>query len=121
MQGRFPIREELNPLSGGDFVRILTEPKNALIKQYAALLATEGVDLRFSEDAIFEIAKIAQYINDHTENIGARRLHTVMEKLLEDISFAAPDIRGQILIDARYVQDKLHPIVQKEDLSRYIL
>jgi ATP-dependent HslUV protease ATP-binding subunit HslU len=121
MQGRFPIREELNPLSGGDFVRILTEPKNALIKQYAALLATEGVDLRFSEDAIVEIAKIAQYINDHTENIGARRLHTVMEKLLEDISFAAPDIRGQILIDARYVQDKLHPIVQKEDLSRYIL
>jgi ATP-dependent HslUV protease ATP-binding subunit HslU len=121
MQGRFPIREELNPLSGGDFVRILTEPKNALIKQYAALLATEGVDLRFSEDAIFEIAKIAQYINDHTENIGARRLHTVMEKLLEDISFAAPDIRGQILIDARYVQDKLQPIVQKEDLSRYIL
>lgn len=121
MQGRFPIREELNPLSGDDFVRILTEPKNALIKQYIVLLATEGVALDITPEAVAEIAKIAEYINDHTENIGARRLHTVMEKLLEDISFAAPDKRGQEVVDARYVRDRLDPIMQKEDLSRYIL
>jgi ATP-dependent HslUV protease ATP-binding subunit HslU len=121
MQGRFPIREELNPLTGEDFVRILTEPKNALIKQYTALLATEGVALDITPDAVAEIARIAQYINDHTENIGARRLHTVMEKLLEDISFAAPDSREKELVDARYVKEKLDPIMQKEDLSRYIL
>jgi len=121
MQGRFPIREELNPLTGDDFVRILTEPKNALIKQYTALLATEGVSLEITPEAVAEIARIAQYINDHTENIGARRLHTVMEKLLEDISFAAPDARDRELVDARYVKEKLDPIMQKEDLSRYIL
>jgi len=120
-QGRFPIREELNPLTGDDFVRILTEPKNALIKQYTALLATEGVSLEITPEAVAEIARIAQYINDHTENIGARRLHTVMEKLLEDISFAAPDARDRELVDARYVKEKLDPIMQKEDLSRYIL
>lgn len=121
MQGRFPIREELNPLSGDDFVRILTEPKNALIKQYTALLATEGVALEITPEAVAEIARIAQYINDHTENIGARRLHTVMEKLLEDISFAAPDSRDREMVDARYVKEKLDSIMQKEDLSRYIL
>jgi len=121
MQGRFPIREELNPLTGEDFVRILTEPKNALLKQYTALLATEGVSLDITPEAVAEIARIAQYINDHTENIGARRLHTVMEKLLEDISFAAPDTRDRELVDARYVKEKLEPIMQKEDLSRYIL
>jgi ATP-dependent HslUV protease ATP-binding subunit HslU len=121
LQGRFPIRVELSSLTEGDFVRILTEPKNALIKQYIALLDTEGLKLSFSDDAIATIARFAAKVNEQTENIGARRLHTVMEKLLEDISFAAPDKRGQELVDARYVKDKLDPIMQKEDLSRYIL
>jgi ATP-dependent HslUV protease ATP-binding subunit HslU len=121
LQGRFPIREELNPLTRQDFVRILTEPQNALIKQYQALLATEGVEIGFNDDAISEIAGIAEHVNDHTENIGARRLHTVLEKLLEDISFTAPDIRQSITIDARYVRDKLGDIMQREDFSRYIL
>ena len=121
LQGRFPIREELNPLTREDFVRILVEPKNALIKQYQALLATEGIDLRVRDDAIQEIARIAQYINDHTENIGARRLHTVLEKLLEDISYEGADLSGTIEINADYVNERLGPIMQKEDLSRYIL
>jgi len=121
LQGRFPIREELNSLTGDDFVRILTEPKNALIKQYQALLAAEGLELVFKDNAIDEIASIAQYINDHTENIGARRLHTVLEKLLEDISFSAPDMEGSVIVDATYVKKKLEPIMQKEDLTRYIL
>jgi ATP-dependent HslUV protease ATP-binding subunit HslU len=121
LQGRFPIREELNPLTQEDFVRILVEPQNALIKQYQALLETEGVQLSFKEDAISEIARIAQYINDHTENIGARRLHTVLEKLLEEISFDANDLSGEISVDAEYVNKRLDPIMQKEDLSRYIL
>jgi len=121
MQGRFPIREELTSLSREDFIRILTEPKNALIKQYNALLATEEVDLQISDDAIGEIARIAQYINDQTENIGARRLHTVLEKLLEEISFDASDIKGRVDVDASYVNKRLDPIMQKEDLSRYIL
>lgn len=121
MQGRFPIREELNPLTQEDFVRILKEPRNALIKQYHALLATEGIDLEIQEGAILEIARIAQYINDHTENIGARRLHTVLEKLLEDISFESADAAGKVVIDAQYVSTRLDPIMQKEDLSRYIL
>jgi ATP-dependent HslUV protease ATP-binding subunit HslU len=121
LQGRFPIREELSPLSQEDFVRILTEPKNALIKQYKALLTTEGIDLTFSPDAISEIARIAQYINDHTENIGARRLHTVLEKLLEDISFGSSDLAGKIALDAEYVNKRLEPIMSREDLSRYIL
>lgn len=121
LQGRFPIREELNPLTKEDFVRILIEPKNALIKQYQALLATEGIDLEILDDAVSEIARIAQYINDHTENIGARRLHTVLEKLLEDISFEASEAAGKISIDAQYVSQRLDPIMQKEDLSRYIL
>ncbi len=121
LQGRFPIREELNPLTREDFVRILVEPKNALIKQYQALLATEGIDLSIGEDAIQEIARIAQYINEHTENIGARRLHTVLEKLLEDISYEGADLSGTIEVNAEYVSERLGPIMQKEDLSRYIL
>jgi ATP-dependent HslUV protease ATP-binding subunit HslU len=121
LQGRFPIREELSPLTQGDFVRILTEPKNALIKQYKALLATEGVDLEFTADSILAIARIAQYINDHTENIGARRLHTVLEKLLEDISFSSSDLAGKISLNDEYVNQRLEPIMSREDLSRYIL
>ncbi|HQI00844.1 MAG TPA: ATP-dependent protease ATPase subunit HslU [Deltaproteobacteria bacterium] len=121
LQGRFPIREELSPLTQQDFVRILKEPRNALIKQYQALLATEGIDLEIQEEAITEIARIAQYINDHTENIGARRLHTVLEKLLEEISFESADAAGKVVIDAQYVTRRLDPITQKEDLSRYIL
>ncbi|HPS94462.1 MAG TPA: ATP-dependent protease ATPase subunit HslU [Deltaproteobacteria bacterium] len=121
MQGRFPIREELQALTKEDFVRILTEPRNALIKQYQALLATEGIDLSFTEDAIAEIAAIAQYINDHTENIGARRLHTVIEKLLDEISFGSSDLAGKVSISAEYVKQRLEPIMSKEDLSRYIL
>jgi ATP-dependent HslUV protease ATP-binding subunit HslU len=121
LQGRFPIREELSPLTQQDFVRILTEPRNALIKQYQALLSTEGIDLEIQEDAISEIARTAQYINDHTENIGARRLHTVLEKLLEEISFESADAAGKVVIDAQYVSKRLDPITQKEDLSRYIL
>ncbi len=121
LQGSFPIREELSPLTQGDFVRILTEPKNALIKQYKALLATEGVDLEFTADSILAIARIAQYINDHTENIGARRLHTVLEKLLEDISFSSSDLAGKISLNDEYVNQRLEPIMSREDLSRYIL
>ncbi|HOO44911.1 MAG TPA: ATP-dependent protease ATPase subunit HslU [Deltaproteobacteria bacterium] len=121
LQGRFPIREELNPLTQEDFVRILVEPKNALIKQYQALLATEGISLTFKDDAISEIARIAQYINDHTENIGARRLHTVLEKLLEEISFEADTIQGEVVVDADYVNRWLDPIMHRDDLSRYIL
>lgn len=122
LQGRFPIRVELRALTAADFVRILTEPKNALIIQYKALLETEGLDLCFADDAIEAIAQIASLVNDATENIGARRLHTVMERLLEDISFDAPDM-GQkaIKIDAEYVRDKLAAISQDNDLSRYIL
>jgi ATP-dependent HslUV protease ATP-binding subunit HslU len=121
-QGRFPIRVELSSLHKGDFVRILTEPKNALIKQYAALLATEGVHLSFGDDAIEEIARIASDVNERTENIGARRLHTVLERLLDEISFTAPEIQGkEVTIDAQYVRDRLSPILKNEDLSRYIL
>ncbi len=121
LQGRFPIREELGPLSKEDFIRILMEPKNALIKQYQALLATEGVDLVFTDDAVSEVAAIAEYINDHTENIGARRLHTVLEKMLEDISFTAKDLVGQVMVDGAYVKERLEPLMSREDLSRYIL
>jgi ATP-dependent HslUV protease ATP-binding subunit HslU len=121
-QGRFPIRVELNSLGQEDFVRILSEPKNALLKQYAALLETEGVHLKFGEDAITEIARIAADVNERTENIGARRLHTVLERLLDDVSFSAPEMHGQeITIDAHYVRDRLAPILKNEDLSRYIL
>jgi ATP-dependent HslUV protease ATP-binding subunit HslU len=122
LQGRFPIRVELDALGKDEFVRILTEPYNALIKQYTALLSTEQVDIDFTKDAIDEIADIAAYVNEKTENIGARRLHTVLEKLLEDISFEAPEKKnGQLTIDRRYVKDKLIDIVKDEDLSRYIL
>ena len=122
LQGRFPIRVELKPLTKEDFVKILTEPKNALIKQYKALMATEGVELEFTEDAIEEIAKIAEEVNEKTENIGARRLHTILEKIMEDYSFNAPDLKGQkVVIDAKTVREKLGDIVSNEDLSRYIL
>ncbi len=122
LQGRFPIRVELDHLGKAEFIRILTEPYNALIKQYTALLATEEVALDFTEDSIEEIADIAAYVNEKTENIGARRLHTVLEKLLEDISFEAPEKKnGKLVIDEKYVKDKLSEIVKDEDLSRYIL
>lgn len=122
LQGRFPIRVELEPLGKEEFIRILTEPKNALIKQYIALMKTEGVELDFTPEAIAEIAEIAVQVNSRTENIGARRLHTVMEKLLDDISFNAPELSQQkVIIDAQYVREKLSSIVKDEDLSRYIL
>ncbi len=122
LQGRFPIRVELEALGKDEFKRILTEPDNALIKQYISLLETEGVELEFTEDAIDEIASISQQVNDKTENIGARRLHTVLEKLIEDISFKAPEMRGaKVVIDRQYVRNRLSDIVKDEDLSRYIL
>lgn len=122
LQGRFPIRVELDPLGKGDFKRILTEPHNALIKQYTALLDTEEVTIGFGDDAIDEISEIAALVNDKTENIGARRLHTILERLLEDVSFNAPEMRGvRLSIDRAYVVEKLGDIVKDEDLSRYIL
>jgi ATP-dependent HslUV protease ATP-binding subunit HslU len=122
LQGRFPIRVELDSLTKDDFVRILTQPQNALIKQYTALLETEKVKISFTEDAIIAIAELAQEVNGQTENIGARRLHTVMEKLLEDISFNAPEMTGQkVAIDAKYVRDRLSNLVKDQNLSRYIL
>lgn len=122
LQGRFPIRVELEALGKDDFVRILTEPNNALVKQYVALLATEDVSIDFGQDSIEEISGIAALVNDKTENIGARRLHTILEKLLEDVSFDAPEKKGdKVFIDKTYVQDKLGDIVKDEDLSRYIL
>jgi ATP-dependent HslUV protease ATP-binding subunit HslU len=122
LQGRFPIRVELRSLTEADFIRILKEPKNALVKQYIALLETEGIKLNFTEDAIEEIASIAATVNKDTENIGARRLHTIMEKVLEEISFEGPDIRKKnIRIDAAYVSKQLSDIVKDQDLSRYIL
>ncbi len=122
LQGRFPIRVELDPLGKDEFIRILTEPYNALIKQYTALLATEDVTLDFTKDSVDEIADIAAHVNEKTENIGARRLHTVLEKLLEDISFEAPEKKnGKLVVDRKYVKEKLSEIVKDEDLSRYIL
>ncbi|MFN3691082.1 MAG: AAA family ATPase, partial [Fimbriimonadales bacterium] len=122
LQGRLPIRVELEPLGAEDFRRILTEPKNALTKQYQQLMATEGVQLEFTDDAIDEIARIAGEVNARTENIGARRLHTVMERLLEDLSFEAPERAGErIIIDRAYVAEKLADVVKDIDLSRYIL
>jgi ATP-dependent HslUV protease ATP-binding subunit HslU len=122
LQGRFPIRVELEALGREDFVRILTEPKSALVKQYTALLATEGVDLSFTDGAIGRIADYATLVNDRTENIGARRLHTVMEKLLDEVSFEAPDLRDRaVAIDEAYVDRMLADIVSNEDLSRYVL
>jgi ATP-dependent HslUV protease ATP-binding subunit HslU len=122
LQGRFPIRVELDALTKEDFFRIITEPENALVKQYEALLKTENIDLDFEKEAIEEITDIAQRINEMTENIGARRLYTVMEKLLEDISFSAPDMtEREITITKGYVKEKLGEFLEKEDLSRYIL
>jgi ATP-dependent HslUV protease ATP-binding subunit HslU len=122
LQGRFPIRVELDSLGRADLVRILTEPENALIKQYTALLETESVKVKFTEDGIAEIAEMAALINERTENIGARRLYTMMEKLLDEISFDAPEMSGKnMVIDAKYVREKLKGFVEDEDLSRYIL
>jgi ATP-dependent HslUV protease ATP-binding subunit HslU len=122
IQGRFPLRAELSALTRHDFVRILTEPRNALVIQYEELLKTEGVALEFAEDAIHEIAALAEEVNDRAENIGARRLHTIMEKLLEEISFEAPDMQGvTVSITPQMVRERLQEIVKSEDLSRYIL
>jgi ATP-dependent HslUV protease ATP-binding subunit HslU len=122
LQGRFPIRVELDALGRDEFVRILTEPRSALVKQYIALMDTEGIAIRFTDDAIERIADFATIVNDRTENIGARRLHTVMEKLLDEISFEAPEMSARtVTIDAAYVERMLADIVKNDDLSRYIL
>ena len=121
LQGRLPIRVELDSLTAADFETILTQPRNALINQYKALLGVEGVELDFSPDAIHEIATISMQVNEQTENIGARRLHTVMERLLEEIAFDAPEKTGRVVIDAQYVRDRLGAIVGNTDLSNYIL
>ncbi|MDH5574713.1 MAG: ATP-dependent protease ATPase subunit HslU [Nitrospirota bacterium] len=122
LQGRFPIRVELEPLTKDDLIRILTEPKNALVKQYHALLSTEGISLEFTQDGIEEIAATAVQVNDRTENIGARRLFTIVERLLEDVSFEAQDLQEKkVVINAQYVRDHLQTIVKDEDLSRFIL
>jgi len=122
LQGRFPIRVELDPLTKEDFVRILTQPQNALTKQYTALLKTEGVEVEFDDSAIQRIAEIAAEVNSRTENIGARRLHTIMELVLEDVSFHAPELQGQkIPITAAYVDERLRNVMENQDLSRYIL
>ena len=122
LQGRFPIRVELESLGAEEFVRILTEPQNALIKQYEALMETEGIELTFHAEAIREIAEFAATVNSTTENIGARRLHTIMEKLLDEISFEGADLRQkQVQIDRDYVRRMLADIIEDQDLSRYIL
>src|SRR6266404_1791432 len=122
LQGRFPIRVELKPLTVEDFIRILKEPKNALAKQYTALLETEGIKLILTDDALEEVAKFAAQVNESSENIGARRLHTIMEKLLEEVSFAGPDLKKKtVKVDAVYVRKQLADIVKDQDLSRYIL
>ncbi len=122
LQGRFPIRVELKSLTEADFIRILKEPKSALVKQYTALLETEGIKLTFTDDAIVEVARNAAQVNEHAENIGARRLHTIMEKLLEEISFEGPDLKKKnVKIDSAYVRKQLADIVKDQDLSRYIL
>lgn len=123
LQGRLPIRVELEPLKEKDLRRILSEPKNALTKQYTNLLTAEKVDLQFTDDSLDEIAHMAHSVNERAENIGARRLHTVMEKLLEDILFDAPDNleTAAITIDGNYVRDRLSELVKDEDLAKYIL
>ena len=121
LQGRFPIRVNLESLRPSDFARILTEPQNSLTKQYTALLATENIQLQFTEDGISAIAQWAAEVNSRTENIGARRLHTIMEKILEDVSFTADGNPRQVVIDEPYVRSKLQPIAEDDDLSRYIL
>lgn len=122
LQGRFPIRVELNALGENDFFRILTEPKNALLKQYVALMSTEGIELIFEEEAVREMARIAVAVNQRTEDIGARRLHTIMERVLDEISFAAPELtEPKFVVSAEYVREHLHDISENEDLSRFIL
>jgi ATP-dependent HslUV protease ATP-binding subunit HslU len=122
LQGRFPIRVELQALGKEDFVRILYEPQNALLKQYKALLATESLEIVFTEEAVDALASIAERVNEQTENIGARRLYTILERLLDDISFAAPDLTEKhVVIDRQYVSQRLDDIVKSEDLSHYIL
>ena len=122
LQGRFPIRVELKSLTEADFVRILTEPKNALIKQYVALLETEGIQLKFTPDAVQEVARMSTEVNSSTEDIGARRLHTILEKVLEELSFEGPEMKKKkVSIDAAYVRKQLADIVKDQDLSRYIL
>ena len=122
LQGRFPIRVELTDLTRDDFVRILTEPTSSMTKQYVALLASEGVKLKFEPDGIEELADVAYRVNQTTQNIGARRLHTVLERLLEDVSFEAPDLkRKTVKIDRAYVKKQLDKITEDEDLSRFIL
>jgi ATP-dependent HslUV protease ATP-binding subunit HslU len=121
-QGRFPIRVELKALTREDFIRILTEPENALTRQYVALMDTEGLHMRFTEDGVAALAEIAAKVNARSENIGARRLHTVLERLLEELSFNAPELQEkELTIDAAYVHGRLDEIVKDEDLSRYIL
>ncbi len=122
LQGRFPIRVELDSLTKEDFVRILTEPSNALVKQYIEMLATEGIRIVFTDDAVAQVAEVASLVNERTENIGARRLYTVMEALLDEISFDAPEMKKkEVMINAQYVREKLEDIIEDEDLSRYIL
>jgi ATP-dependent HslUV protease ATP-binding subunit HslU len=122
LQGRFPIRVELEPLSRADFVRILTEPESALIKQYTALLKTEGVTLDFTQDAVEAVADIASRVNERAENIGARRLYTILERVLEEVSFQAPDLAGKtVTVDAGFVHARLADALRDDDLSRYIL
>jgi ATP-dependent HslUV protease ATP-binding subunit HslU len=122
LQGRFPIRVELEDLTKEDFVRILSEPHNSLTRQYAALMKTEGVEVHFAPDAIEALADFAFLVNQSTQNIGARRLHTIMERLLEELSFEAPDMHtGRVEINAAYVRERLEEVAQDEDLSRYIL
>ena len=122
LQGRFPIRVELETLTQADFERILVEPENAMTRQYTALLATEGVDLTFSSDGVTEMAAIAVQVNESTENIGARRLHTILEKVLEELSFVAPELEGgEVVVNAAFVRERLKDVVEDKDLSRYIL
>jgi ATP-dependent HslUV protease ATP-binding subunit HslU len=122
LQGRFPIRVELDDLTKPDFVRILSEPRNSLTKQYAALMKTEGVEVEFTPDAIDALADYAFRVNQSTQNIGARRLHTIMERLLEELSFESPDMQiGRVEINAAYVRERLDEVAQDEDLSRFIL
>ena len=122
LQGRFPIRVELSNLTREDFVRILTEPQNSLVLQYTELLRTEDLELSFKEEGIVAIAKFAALVNERTDNIGARRLYTVMERLLDEVSFDAPDLEpSQIVIDEKFVRDRLEELVEDEDLSRFIL
>jgi len=122
LQGRFPIRVELEALGKDEFVRILVEPRSSLVKQYTALMGTEGISLSFTDDAISKIADFATIVNERTENIGARRLHTVMERLLDEISFEGPDLEDKnVVIDEPYVTRMLADIVKNEDLARYIL